>query len=120
MERGAVVAFERGARRNPTLYLSRFESDRHATLSENSEPISSIYNLISEPPTLRFFARHASPAESAELLALAVRYDDMIAQLIALKAEQDALVARIQFAGASAREVNEVRRELKEKRKLAA
>jgi len=55
------------------------------------------------------------------LLALTSRFDDLIAQLLALKAEQNALVARIQFAGASPGEVKEVRRELKAMRiKLAA
>ena len=118
---GAVAAFERETKDKPRERLLRFEHDRHATLSGNSDPTYALFDLITEPPTLRFFAGHSSPEESAELLGLAARYDDLTARLLALKAEQNALVARIQFAGASPGEVKEVRREGKGMRvKLAA
>lgn len=79
-----------------------------------------LYALITEPPTLRFFAGHCAADESHKLLSLASRYDNLIGELITLKTEANSLVARITFVGASPREVREVRRELKAVRNLAA
>ena len=77
-------------------------------------------SLITEAATLRFFASHTSPDQSAQLLALADRLDHAIEEMVALKIQQRELIANIGFAGASPREVKEVRRELKSLRKLAA
>jgi site-specific recombinase XerD len=118
LETSAIQAWDK-EKHDPRRCLDRFENDRHATLSENGEPSCALFNLISEPPTLRFFAGHCVPDESAQLLALASRYDDLIAQLITLKAEQNELVAKINFVGASPREVKDVRRELKSLRRAA-
>jgi site-specific recombinase XerD len=122
LETSAVKAWKKELRDTPRerllrRQLERFECDRNGTL--NSSAMYALDGLIEDPPTLRFFAEHSLPPESAELLALAARYDDVIAQLVTLKAEQNALVARINFDGATPREVRDVRRELKCLRKAA-
>lgn len=95
-----------------------FENAREATLNNCDEPLDD--DLVVTPPTLRDLAAECTPDQAAQLIALASKFDDLIAQLKALKSEERALVARISFVGATPRDVKEARRFLKALRKLAA
>jgi len=66
------------------------------------------------PRRSAFSRPQCSADDGKELLAIAAEHDDLIARLKALRAREDAAVAKISFAGATLREVQQVRRELKE------
>ena len=118
----ATAEFDEETEGNPRARLLRFEHDRRVELHEPmyADPLYALDSLITESATLRFFASHTSPDQSAQLLALADRLDHAIEEMVTLKIQQRELIANIGFAGASPREVKEVRRELKSLRKLAA
>ena len=93
-------------------------NSRDATLDNCDDPMDD--NLVVTPPTLRDLAADCAPDQGAQLISLASKFDDLIAQLQSLKSQERALVAKISFVGAAPREVKEARRYLKALRRLAA
>lgn len=94
-------------KRTRTERLTDFVNCQEATIKDCDDPLDD--DLVVSPLTLRDLAAECAPDQAAQLLKLASKFDNVIAQVKAVFSEKRALVSKIAFVGATPREVKKAR-----------